>query len=211
MGARSEIINTVKEEQIIAIVRGVEEKKALKIARALYEGGIKLIEVTFNTQGAEKMIRAIKREMGEKIYVGAGTVLDAETARQAITAGAEYILSPSLNKDMVDTCNIYGKVAVPGIATPSEALKAMQVGADLIKFFPAAASGADYMRSIRGPLDQVEIIAVGGINLNNASVFLENGAVALGIGSSLVDKKMVAENDFSGLRKKASQFKALTE
>ncbi len=211
MSSRSEIIEAVKEYKLISIVRGVEKNKALEIADALYQGGVKLIEVTFNTEGAVEMIEAINKEFGDKMYVGAGTVLDSETAKQAINAGAEYILSPSLNENMVNTCNRYGKVAVPGVATPTEAVEAMQVGADLIKFFPAAASGANYLKSVRGPLDHVEIIAVGGVSIDNALDFLDAGAVGLGVGSSLVKNELIEAGNFEGIKQNASNFINLIE
>jgi len=203
---RSQIIEAIKENKIIAIVRGVEASTAIKIAETLYSGGIKLIEVTFNTPGAADMIAIIKKAMGGKMYVGSGTVLDSETAKTAIDSGAEFILSPSLDEGMISTCNRYGKVAIPGIATPTEAVKAMQLGADLIKLFPAAELGHHYLKSIKGPLDHIEIIAVGGINLDNAKIFIDAGAVALGIGSSLVDKKLVAVADFQTIEKRAKLF-----
>jgi len=203
---KSQIIEAIKENKIIAIVRGVEANTAINIAETLYSGGIKLIEVTFNTPGAAEMIAVIKKAMESKMYVGAGTVLDSETTKTAIDSGAEFILSPSLDKGMISTCNRYGKVAIPGIATPTEAVKAMQWGADLIKLFPAAALGHKYLKSIKGPLDYIEIVAVGGINLDNAKIFIDAGSVGVGIGSSLVDKKLVTAADFKEIEKRAKQF-----
>jgi len=203
---KSQIIEAIKENKIIAIVRGVKASTAINIAETLYSGGVKLIEVTFNTPGAAEMIAVIKKAMQDKMYVGAGTVLDSETAKTAIDSGAEFILSPSLDKGMISTCNRYGKVSIPGIATPTEAVKAMQWGADLIKLFPAAELGHKYLKSIKGPLDHIEIIAVGGINLDNVIKFIEAGSVGVGIGSSLVDKKLVAAADFRTIKKRAKQF-----
>ncbi len=211
MHSRSEILEALKKHKIIAIVRGTDSSKALKVARALYKGGVRLIEVTFNTESADMMIETIRKEMGNKMYIGAGTVLDSETAKQAIHAGAEFVLSPSTVRNMITFCNRYGKVAIPGVATPTEAVRAMQSGADLLKFFPAAASGSKYMQSIQGPLDHVEIIAVGGINLNNASTFMEAGAVGLGIGSSLVDNKLIVAGKFDVIKKKARKFMEIVD
>lgn len=204
--SKSEVINAIKKHKITAIVRGVEAEKAVKIARALYQGGINLIEVTFNTQGAAEMIAAIKEEMEDRMYIGAGTVLDSETAKQAMDVGAEFILSPSTNKGMIEICNKYAKVAIPGIATPTEAVKAMKMGADIIKFFPAAASGPLYLKSIKGPLNHVEVMAVGGINLNNAKTFIDAGAIALGIGTSLVKNKLVENDRFDTIEARAREF-----
>ena len=204
--SKSDVINAIKKHKITAIVRGAEADKAIKIAKALYNGGVRLIEVTFNTEGAAEMIVAIKKELGDKMLVGAGTVLDSETAKQAIYAGAEFILSPSTDRGMIEICNKYGKVAIPGIATPTEAVEAMKMGADLIKFFPAAASGSKYMKSIRGPLDHVEIIAVGGVNLDNAKEFIDAGAIGLGIGSSLVKNELVKNSQFNVIEENAKKF-----
>jgi len=209
--SKTDILNAIKKYKITAIVRGTEAEKATEVARSLYAGGIRLIEVTFNTEGAAEMIAAIKKEMGDKMHIGAGTVLDSETAKQAIYAGAEFILSPSTDRGMIELCNTYGKVAIPGIATPTEAVKAMKMGAEIIKFFPAAASGSNYMKSIKGPLDHVEIIAVGGINLDNAREFLDKGAVGLGIGSSLVNNDYIENNDFDKIENKARDFTDIIE
>ena len=156
MSNKLEIISVIKKYKICAIIRGAESEKAVKIAQSLFDGGIKLIEVTFNTDKAVEMIEAIKRTMGDKMYVGAGTVLDQETAILAINAGAEFILSPSISEGMIKVCNRYGKVAIPGIMTPSEAVRAMELGADILKLFPAGELGPGYLKSIRSPLDHIE-------------------------------------------------------
>ena len=206
MSNKLEIISAIKKYKICAIIRGAEAEKAVKIAQSLFDGGIKLIEVTFNTDKAIEMIKAIKRTMGDKMYVGAGTVLDQETAILAINAGAEFILSPSISEGMIKVCNRYGKVAIPGIMTPSEAVRAMELGADILKLFPAGELGPEYLKSIRSPLNHIEFIAVGGINLENAKSFMKSGAIGLGIGSSLVDNSLVINSKFTELEKRANSF-----
>lgn len=206
MDTKFKIINAIIEHKIIAIVRGVKVNEAVKIAHALYSGGIKLIEVTFNSEGAMEMIMAIKEEMKEKMHVGAGTVLDSETAKMAFYAGAEYILSPILDQGMINICNRYGKIAIPGIATPTEAIKAMQWGADFIKLFPASDLGPNYIKSIKGPIKQARIIAVGGINLNNAKEFLNAGAVGLGLGSSLVNNQLIIGSNYEEICTRAKKY-----
>lgn len=206
MSNKLEIISAIKKYKICAIIRGAEAEKAVKIAQSLFDGGIKLIEVTFNTDKAIEMIEAIKRTMGDKMYVGAGTVLDQETAILAINAGAEFILSPSISEGMIKVCNRYGKVAIPGIMTPSEAVRAMELGADILKFFPAGELGPGYLKSIRSPLNHIEFIAVGGINLDNAKSFMKSGAIGLGIGDSLVDNSLVINSKFTELKKRANNF-----
>jgi len=206
MSNKLEIISAIKKYKICAIIRGAEAEKAVKIAQSLFDGGIKLIEVTFNTDKAIEMIEAIKRTMGDKMYVGAGTVLDQETAILAINAGAEFILSPSISEGMIKVCNRYGKVAIPGIMTPSEAVRAMELGADILKLFPAGELGPGYLKSIRSPLNHIEFIAVGGINLDNAKSFMKSGAIGLGIGGSLVDNSLVINSKFTELKKRANNF-----
>ena len=206
MSNKLEIISAIKKYKICTIIRGAETEKAVKIAQSLFDGGIKLIEVTFNTDKAIEMIEAIKRTMGNKMYVGAGTVLDQETAILAINAGAEFVLSPSISEGMIKVCNRYGKVAIPGIMTPSEAVRAMELGADILKLFPAGELGPGYLKSIRSPLNHIEFIAVGGINLDNAKSFMKSGAIGLGIGSSLVDNSLVINSNFTELKKRAKNF-----
>lgn len=206
MSNKLEIISAIKKYKICAIIRGAEAEKAVKIAQSLFDGGIKLIEVTFNTDKAIEMIEAIKRTMGDKMYVGAGTVLDQETAILAINAGAEFVLSPSISEGMIKVCNRYGKVAIPGIMTPSEAVRAMELGADILKLFPAGELGPGYLKSIRSPLNHIEFIAVGGINLDNAKSFVKSGAIGLGIGGSLVDNSLVINSNFTELEKRANSF-----
>jgi len=206
MSNKLEIISAIKKYKICAIIRGAEAEKTAKIAQSLFDGGIRLIEVTFNTDKAIEIIEAIKRTMGDKMYVGAGTVLDQETAKLAINAGAEFILSPSISEGMIKICNRYGKVAIPGIMTPSEAVRAMELGADILKLFPAGELGPGYLKSIRSPLNHIEFIAVGGINLENAKSFMKSGAIGLGIGSSLVDNSLVINSKFTELEKRANSF-----
>ncbi len=206
MSNKLEIISAIKKFKICAIIRGAETEKTAKIAQSLFDGGIKLIEVTFNTDKAIEMIEAIKRTMGDKMYVGAGTVLDQETAKLAINAGAEFILSPSISEGMIKVCNRYGKVAIPGVMTPSEAVRAMELGADILKLFPASELGPGYLKSIRSPLNHIEFIAVGGINLENAKSFMKSGAIGLGIGGSLVDNSLVINSKFTELKKRANNF-----
>lgn len=206
MSNKLEIISAIRKYKICAIIRGTEAEKAVKIAQSLFDGGIKLIEVSFNTDKAIEMIEAIKERMEDKMYVGAGTVLDQETAKLAINAGAEFILSPSISEGMIKVCNRYGKVAIPGVMTPSEAVRAMELGADILKLFPAGELGPRYLKSIRSPLNHIEFIAVGGINLENAKSFMKSGAIGLGIGNSLIDNNLVINSKFTELEKRANSF-----
>lgn len=200
------ILKALGEHKLVSIVRGVEEKDAIATAEALYQGGIRAIEITMNTTGALRMIEKVKYSFGDKMLIGAGTVLDSENAANAITAGADFILSPTLSIKVIEICNRYSKLAVPGVLTPTEILTAWEAGAQLVKVFPARAFGPKYIKDIKGPLPQVEIMPVGGVSLENASDFMNNGAFALGIGTALVNPEWTSKGDFGKVTKAAEAF-----
>ena len=191
---------------VIGIMRGVESSKAVDVAAALREGGVTAVEVTADTPGAMGMIEDIADAMDGEVLVGAGTVLDSETARAALLAGAEFVVTPSLNEDVIGTCNRYGAPVAPGVATPTEAVRAFEAGADLAKVFPASSLGPDHVASVGGPLGQIPLVPTGGVSLDNVAEFVEAGAVAVGVGSSLVDGDAVAAEDYDALTERASAF-----
>lgn len=158
---------------------------------------------------ALEVIRQVRQEIGDAIVLGAGTVLDPETARAALLAGAEYIVAPSLNLDVIRLCRRYDKVVMPGAFTPTEVVAAWEAGADVVKIFPADVGGAPYLKALRGPLPQIRLMPTGGVDLNTAESFLKAGACCLGVGSSLVDPKTVASGDFARIRELASQYAAI--
>lgn len=201
-----ETMNKINESGVCAIVRGTKSENACKIADALLAGGVKVIEVTFNTPGAAEMIKELSVKYKGKMLVGAGTVLDPETARVAIMAGASFVLSPSLNIEVLRMCQRYSVLPVPGITTPTEAITAWENGANVVKVFPAGALGADYIKQMKGPFSQIEMMAVGGVNLNNIKDFIKAGASSVGLGSDLVDKKIVEAGDFDELTRRATNF-----
>ena len=200
------ILQKLGEYRLVSIVRGVEENAAVQTAEALYRGGIHAIEITMNTAGALRMIEAVKAAYGDRMVIGAGTVLDAENAANAIQAGADFILSPTLSGKVIETCNRYSKLAVPGVLTPTEILTAWEAGAQLVKVFPARVFGPKYIRDIKGPLPQVEIMPVGGVSLENAADFMKNGAYALGIGSALVNPEWTRQGEFERITQAAAAF-----
>jgi len=202
----SKILNAIYECGIVSIVRGIQESHIRATVEALYEGGIRGIEITLDTPGALRMIEKVKAEFGQRMTVGAGTALDGETARAAILAGADFVLSPTLSTAMIEMCNRYSKLAVPGVLTPTEILMAWQAGAQLVKVFPARVFGPAYIKDVKGPLPQVEIMPVGGVSLDNAEAFIRNGAFALGIGTQLVDQKTVQSGDFQEITERARKF-----
>lgn len=200
------ILQEIQQAKIVSILRGIGKDKILPVVQALYDGGIKAVEITFNSPDAVSSLELVKKSFGDKMKVGAGTVLDPETARIAVLNGADYVLSPALNTEVIQMCSRYGKLAVPGVLTPTEILKAMEAGALLVKVFPARAFGPDYIKDVKAPLKQVEIMAVGGVSLNNLQEYLKSGALAVGIGSELVNAKMAEQEDFQAITNNARQF-----
>jgi len=189
----------IEQTGLIAIVRLDSSAELIDAARAIAAGGVSIIEFTLTTPGALQTIEESSRELGGQVLIGAGTVLDGETARAAILAGAEFVVAPTLNPEVIQMCRRYGKVVIPGAYTPTEILHAWELGADFVKVFPAEVGGPAYIKAVRAPLPQVKMIPVGGVSLETAGAFIRAGAVALGVGSNLVNKKAVAERRFDQL------------
>lgn len=202
----SRLLSLLKEEKIIAIIRGVQEETIEPIAQALADGGIKFLEVTMNTEGALRAIGKLTEKFAGRLEIGAGTVLNVEMAKEAILAGAEYIISPNLDEQVIRYCVEQNVEVWPGTMTPSEIYKAYQLGAKAVKVFPIGTLGAKYIKEVKAPLNQIELIATGGVNLDNISDFLKNGAIAVGLGGNLVDKQLVEQKNFEELKKRAQMF-----
>ncbi len=197
-------LQQILEHKIVAIVRGAKPGDVVKIASALHNGGVRLLEVTLNSPNAFAVIEQLSGEMEDKMLIGAGTVLDGHSARDAIAAGARFVISPTLDEETVRTTRRYGAVSIPGAYTPSEVLKAYMLGGDIIKVFPAL--GAGYIKDLLAPLPQIPLMPTGGINLQNIRDFQKAGAVAFGIGSALVDTKQpVTENYLQSLTEGAKR------
>jgi 2-dehydro-3-deoxyphosphogluconate aldolase/(4S)-4-hydroxy-2-oxoglutarate aldolase len=203
---RHEQLTRVYEAGIVAVVRAPDPTHLVDVMKALAAGGVTVAEVTLTVPNALDVIREAKKALGDTILLGAGTVLDTETCRAAILAGAEFIVSPTLNIDVIKQCHRYDKAVMPGCFTPTEILAAWEAGADIIKVFPAECLGPAFFKAVRGPLPQVRMMPTGGVDLKTAGEFLKAGAVALGIGGQLVDPKMVAARDFAGLTALAKQY-----
>ena len=167
---------------------------------------MRAIEITLTVPDALEVIREVARDLGGEILLGAGTVLDPETARAAILAGAEYVVAPTVNFDVIRMCRRYDKVVMPGAFTPTEVLAAWEAGADVVKVFPADVGGPNYLKALLAPLPQVRLMPTGGVDLDNAAAFLKAGACCLGVGSSLVDKDAIARGDFARICDLAQQF-----
>ncbi|MCJ7441630.1 MAG: bifunctional 4-hydroxy-2-oxoglutarate aldolase/2-dehydro-3-deoxy-phosphogluconate aldolase [Thermoanaerobaculaceae bacterium] len=196
---REHHVQWIERTGLIAIVRLDSPAELVQAAKAIALGGVSVIEFTLTTPGALRTIEEAVKALGRDVLIGAGTVLDAETARAAILAGAEFVVAPTLNTDVIEMCHRYDKVVIPGAYTPTEILTAWEHGADFVKLFPAEVGGPAYLKAVRAPLPQVKLIPVGGVSLETAKAFLRAGAAALGVGSNLVDKKAVAEGRFTQL------------
>ncbi|MFB4167301.1 bifunctional 4-hydroxy-2-oxoglutarate aldolase/2-dehydro-3-deoxy-phosphogluconate aldolase [Virgibacillus sp. JSM 102003] len=197
----------IKEHKLVAVIRGAKGDDVLSIADALNEGGVHIMEITADTPQVDTLIRRVNEEFGDDMVVGAGTVLDPETARTAIKAGASFIFSPTVNVETIQMTKRYGVVSIPGALTPTEILTAYEHGADLIKIFPAGTVGPNYIKDIHGPLPHIPLMPTGGVDLTNVREYFEKGAVAAGLGSSLVNtKRGVNPETLKDITDKARQF-----
>lgn len=206
---RDATMRRILDGGIVAVVRAESGESLLKVVQSLAEGGVSAAEVTFTVPDAIDVIREVRREVGDAVVLGAGTVLDTETARAALLAGAEYLVSPTLNLEVIRLCRRYDKAVMPGAFTPTEILTAWENGADVVKVFPADVGGPAYLKAIRGPLPQIRLMPTGGVDLNTAQTFLQAGACCLGVGSALVDPKAIAAGDFGRIRDLAAQYAAI--
>jgi 2-dehydro-3-deoxyphosphogluconate aldolase/(4S)-4-hydroxy-2-oxoglutarate aldolase len=201
-----EKLNLIRETGVIAIMRANSSEQLIAAAGAIKKGGVRVIEVTMTTPGALDVVKEATRRYSQELLFGAGTVLDAETARAAILAGAGFVVSPTLNTEMIAMCNRYSIPVAPGCYTPTEMLTAWEAGVDLIKLFPANVGGPGLIKAIRAPLPQLNIVPVGGVNLNTAAEFIRQGAYALGIGGSLVTQKLLDSGNMAELTRRAEAF-----
>ena len=208
---RLESVQRVIDCGLVAILRAPSGELLTDVARALHEGGIDVIEVTFTVPNALGILERVHRELGGSIVLGAGSVLDPETARSAILAGAEFIVCPTVNTRVISLCHRYGKCVMPGAFTPTEVLTAWEHAADIVKVFPADIGGPSYLKSLHGPLPGVRLMPTGGVNLDTLADFMRAGACAAGLGSALVEKAAVAAGDFDRIRSLAAQYVRLLQ
>ena len=204
-------IKKIEESGLVAVIRLDKIDKLQKIIDALSKAGLRAIEITMTTPNAIDIIKELNKKISSDFLLGAGSVLDSETARSAILAGAEFIVSPILKIDMIKMAHRYDKVIVPGAFTPNEIITAWENGADIVKVFPASFMGPKYFKAIHGPLPQVKLSPTGGVNQENAADFIKAGASFLGVGSALVKKKMVKKSDWAGLEEHARKFKEVIQ
>jgi 2-dehydro-3-deoxyphosphogluconate aldolase/(4S)-4-hydroxy-2-oxoglutarate aldolase len=207
--SRDTTLKRILEGGIVAVVRSESSESLVKVVEALAEGGVTAAEITFTVPDAIDVIRETRRQIGDALVLGAGTVLDPETARAALLAGAEYLVAPNTNTDVIRLCRRYDKAVMPGAFTPTEVVTAWETGADVVKIFPADAVGPAYLKALRGPLPQIRLMPTGGVDLNTAEAFLKAGACCLGVGGSLVEPKAVAARDFNRIKSLAGQYVAI--
>jgi len=204
MADRQAVVSEIERTGVVAILRTRSSEQLIDVSSSLMDAGLTCIEVTMTTPGALEVIREARARFGTKCLLGAGTILDAESARAAILAGAQFVVAPVLDFDTIRLCRRYGVAVMPGTMTPTEALRAHEAGADLIKVFPAAPLGASFFRDLRGPLPQLRLVPTGGITPANAAEYIRAGAVAVGMGSALVSPELVEKRDFAAIRRRAA-------
>jgi len=205
MGKEADL-RRVLDSGIVAVVRSPDSQQLVEVARALVDGGVGVVEITMTVPDALDVVRAVRRALGDRLLLGAGTILDPETARAALLAGAEFLVAPTLNLDVIRLCQRYDKLVMPGAFTPTEILTAWEAGADIVKVFPADVVGPAFFKAVRAPLPQVKLMPTGGVDLTTAAEFLKAGACCLGVGGQLVEPKAVAARDFDRIRDLARQY-----
>ncbi|MCH8008148.1 MAG: bifunctional 4-hydroxy-2-oxoglutarate aldolase/2-dehydro-3-deoxy-phosphogluconate aldolase [Chloroflexi bacterium] len=199
-------LQRVLDKGIVAILRATSGERLAAVAEALYEGGIDVIEVTFTVPDVLEVLAAVRKRLGDRILMGAGTVLDAETARVAILAGAEFIVSPTVNAAVIRLCRRYDKVVMPGAFTPTEVLAAWEAGADVVKVFPADVGGPAYLKALHGPLPQIRLMPTGGVNLQTLPDYVKAGACAVGLGGALVSQHDIRDGDPAHISERAAKY-----
>jgi 2-dehydro-3-deoxyphosphogluconate aldolase / (4S)-4-hydroxy-2-oxoglutarate aldolase len=199
------LLDRIVESGVVAAIRADSSERLIDVAAALEAGGAQFIEVTMNTPNALKVIEALSEKMSGRVGIGVGTVLDPETARAAILAGAEYIVTPALNLKVIEMAKRYSKLIFPGAFTPTEILTAWEAGADIVKIFPASALGPGYLKDIHGPLPQIKLMPVGGVSVENCGEFIKAGASAVTAASCIAPKKDIAEGNWDKITGLARQ------
>ena len=208
MRDKAEGLRTIVESRILLVIRQDSADAVLRIIEAVVRGGVKVIEITLTVPDALSIMQAAAKEFGKDVLIGAGTVLDSETARASILAGADFIVGPCCSAEVLATCKRYSKIAVPGAMTPTEILHAAELGADIVKVFPIDhLGGPKYLKSIKGPLPHILLNPSGNINASNAREYLDAGATVISVGSAILDTKAISEGRFAVLTEKAFEFR----
>jgi len=209
MSNKDDVLHAIEKTKVISIIRGIESQDILEVTSCLYAGGIRCMEITMNTPGALTMITETRRN--KDILVGAGTVLSVDAAKRAIDAGAQFVLSPCLDVEVIKYCLDRDVLPIPGIFTPTEMFLAHNSGAELLKVFPAGIVGPQYIKDLLGPFSGMRLLPVGGVSLENTTAFMKAGAFAVGVGSFLANPSLAKAKDFATIRQRAEQFIALAQ
>ncbi|WP_047151852.1 bifunctional 4-hydroxy-2-oxoglutarate aldolase/2-dehydro-3-deoxy-phosphogluconate aldolase [Aneurinibacillus tyrosinisolvens] len=200
------LLNKFVESGVIAVLRRIPEEQVEQVAKSLIEGGITALEVTVDSPGAFTVINKLSAKWREQAIIGAGTVIDSESARLAVQSGAEFIISPSLHQGVIQTTLRYGKIAVPGVMTPTEMITAIEWGADLVKIFPANGLGLQYIKDIKAPFPYIPVIPTGGVSLGNIASFVREGVATVRIEEHLIDRYAIESVDYTKITHKAKQY-----
>ena len=207
----NETLSRLVDSGVVAVLRGVPADRLIEIAEALREGGVTAVEITADTPNVADLIDEVAGSFDDEVVVGTGTVLDSETARTTLMAGAEFVVSPSLHEDVIETCNRYGAVSAPGVMTPTEAVRGYEAGADFVKVFPAETVGADHLGAMKGTLGQIPMMPTGGVSPDNAADYVDAGAFAVGAGGALVDYDAAERGDYEVITETAREFTRVVE
>ncbi|GGK34411.1 2-dehydro-3-deoxy-phosphogluconate aldolase [Caldalkalibacillus thermarum] len=203
---KEQALQQLLENGLVVVVRRPPFREVEAIAQALVDGGVQALEITFDSEDAPQMIDKLKSRFGDEVLVGAGTVLSVEQVKQAVACGVDFVFSPHYDPRIVEETIKHGKISIPGAMTPTEIVQAHHSGADLIKVFPASTLGPRYFKELRGPLSHIRLMPTGGVNLDNIPAFIENGAVAVGVGGALLKPALIKEKAYAQLTELASQF-----
>ena len=204
---KAEVMQRLRDTGIIPIVRAESAEQAMRAVDAVKAGAVDIVEVTMTVPGAVRLIEQLANRYGHEVLIGAGTVLDPQTARDCMLAGAQFIVSPALNEETIECCRGNDVAVLPGALTPTEVVRAWNAGADAVKIFPAGAvGGASYLKSLKAPLPQIELVPTGGVSLKTAGDFIKAGAIALGVGADLIDPHALREGREELITERARQF-----
>ncbi|MCI0379491.1 MAG: bifunctional 4-hydroxy-2-oxoglutarate aldolase/2-dehydro-3-deoxy-phosphogluconate aldolase [Gemmataceae bacterium] len=209
--AKEDQLRQVLDCGIVAVVRSPDSQQLVEVARALADGGVSVVEITMTVPGALDVLRDVRKALGNRVLLGAGTVLDTETARAVLLAGAEYIVAPTVNLEVIRLCQRYDKLVMPGAFTPTEIVAAWESGADIVKVFPADVVGPAFFKALCGPLPHIRLMPTGGVDLATAAAFLKAGACCLGVGGQLVEPEAIAQRNFERIRDLARQYVAVVK
>ncbi|QAU13137.1 bifunctional 4-hydroxy-2-oxoglutarate aldolase/2-dehydro-3-deoxy-phosphogluconate aldolase [Halorubrum sp. BOL3-1] len=207
----NETLSRLVDSGVVAVLRGVDADQLIGITEALREGGVTAVEITADTPNVAEKIGEVADSFDDEVVVGTGTVLDSETARTTLLAGAEFVVSPSLHEDVIETCNRYGAVTGPGVMTPTEAVRGYEAGADFVKVFPAKTVGPAHLGAMKGPLGQIPMMPTGGVSPDNAGDYVDAGAFAVGAGGALVDYDAAERGDYEAITETAREFTRVVE